>query len=170
MTEQKDHDLETIKELIGIMRENDLLEIEIKHGDDKIFLKRSQGQPSVFAPVQVVPQAFPAGPQPPAVTAAGPAGPNSTQPAAPAMQAPAEAMVEIKSPLVGTFYAAPSPDSEPYVEVGSPVEPQTVVCIVEAMKVMNEIKADAAGKIVEILVENGQAVEYGQPLFKVRPE
>ena len=76
----------------------------------------------------------------------------------------------ITSPLVGTFYAAPSPESDLYVEVGSQVEPQTVICIVEAMKVMNEIKAETSGTIAEILVETGQAVEYGQVLFKVKPD
>jgi acetyl-CoA carboxylase biotin carboxyl carrier protein len=76
----------------------------------------------------------------------------------------------MKSPIVGTFYATPTPDSEPYVEVGSTVNTQTVVCIIEAMKVMNEIKAEISGTIVEILVTNGQAVEYGQVLFKVRPD
>ena len=81
-----------------------------------------------------------------------------------------EDLVEIKSPIVGTFYATPSPDSESYVEVGSAVGSQTVVCIIEAMKVMNEIKADTNGTIADILVTNGQAVEYGQVLFKVRPD
>jgi len=82
----------------------------------------------------------------------------------------AEDLVEIKSPIVGTFYVAPSPDSEPYVELGSAVKSQAVVCIIEAMKVMNEIKAETSGTIVEILVTNGQAVEYGQVLFKVKPD
>ena len=81
-----------------------------------------------------------------------------------------EDLVEIKSPIVGTFYATPSPDSESYVDIDSVVGPQTVVCIIEAMKVMNEIKAETNGTIVEILVTNGQAVEYGQVLFKVRPD
>ncbi len=81
-----------------------------------------------------------------------------------------ENLVEIKSPIVGTFYATPSPKSEDYVEPGSTVKPQTVVCIIEAMKVMNEIKAETSGTIVEILVTNGQAVEYGQVLFKVKPD
>ena len=81
-----------------------------------------------------------------------------------------ENLVEIKSPIVGTFYATPSPDSEPYVEVGSKVTSQTVICIIEAMKVMNEIKAEMEGTIAEILVKNGQAVEYGQVLYKVRPD
>jgi len=79
-------------------------------------------------------------------------------------------LTEIKSAIVGTFYERPSPDSEPYVEVGSHIEPQTVVCIIEAMKVMNEIKAEISGAIVEILVTSGQAVEYGQVLFRVRPD
>ena len=82
----------------------------------------------------------------------------------------AEDLVEIKSPIVGTFYATPSPDSEHYVEVGSTVSPQTVVCIIEAMKVMNEIKAENSGTIAEILVTNGQAVEFGQVLFKLKPD
>ena len=81
-----------------------------------------------------------------------------------------EDLLEIKSPIVGTFYEAPSPDSEPYVEAGSRVDPQTVVCIIEAMKVMNEIKAEVSGTIVERTVKNGQAVEYGQVLFRVRPD
>jgi acetyl-CoA carboxylase biotin carboxyl carrier protein len=88
-------------------------------------------------------------------------------PSAPKQQ---QELVEIKAALVGTLYSAPTPDSEPYVEVGSRVDPQTVVCIIEAMKVMNEIKAETSGKIVEILVTNGQAVEYGQILFKVKPD
>ena len=78
--------------------------------------------------------------------------------------------MDVKSPIVGTFYATPSPDSESYVEVGSTVEPQTVVCIIEAMKVMNEIKAETSGTIAEILVTNGQAVEYGQVLFRIKPD
>ena len=83
---------------------------------------------------------------------------------------PKEDLIEINSPIVGTFYATPSPDSEPYVDIGSEVQAQTVVCIIEAMKVMNEIKAEVSGTIVEVLVTNGQAVEYGQALFRVRPD
>ena len=165
MAEKKNSDLKRIKELIEIMKENDLVEIEIKHDDDKIFLKRSQAPPpGTYVPV--VGQSI----------STAPASPNAAQ--APAAQAeaaaagpqPEENWVQIKSPLVGTFYATPSPDSDHYVEVGSQVEPQTVVCIVEAMKVMNEIKAETSGTIAEILVENGQAVEYGQVLFKLKPD
>jgi len=81
-----------------------------------------------------------------------------------------EQLIEITSPIVGTFYASPSPDSKPYVKVGSHVDEETVVCIIEAMKVMNEIKAQTTGTIVEVLGKAGQAVEFGQPLFKVRPD
>ncbi len=160
---EKDADLQKIRELIEIMKQNDLLEVEIKHGDDKIFLKRCPPQQPILAAVPVV------GPQ--LATPAGPGGIGvsvpPSQPQAPQKQ---ENLVEIKSPIVGTFYATPSPDSEPYVEVGSHVTPQTVVCVIEAMKVMNEIKAETSGTIAEVLVTNGQAVEYGQVLFRVRPD
>ena len=161
---QKDSDLQKIKQLIEIMKENELVEVEIKHGDDKIFLKRS-GPQMLPTPLQVVGPGV--SPVPPV--------PDMNQSLAPqaevaAEQKPQAELVEIKSSIVGTFYATPSPDSEPFVEVGSEVGPQTVVCIIEAMKVMNEIKAQTDGTIAEILVENGQAVEYGQVLFRVKPE
>ncbi len=137
------------------MKDNDLIEVEIKTGDEKIMLKRSDPNQIVTA-AQAIPM-------------------TQMQAALPAMQ-PAEAtpavddnLVEITSPIVGTFYTAPSPDSDDFIEINAKVTPQTVVCIIEAMKVMNEIKADATGTIVEILVESGQAVEFGQPLFKVKP-
>jgi acetyl-CoA carboxylase biotin carboxyl carrier protein len=158
----KNSDLQRINELIEIMKENDLVEVEIKHGDDKISLKRFQPQ---SAPGGVVPVV---GPNTAAVPSSGAVQTPSAE--APAGEQKQENdLVVIKSPIVGTFYAAPSPDSEPFVETGSQVEPQTVVCIVEAMKVMNEIKAETSGTIAEILVSNGQAVEYGQALFKVKP-
>ena len=165
---QKDSDLQKIKELIEIMKRNGLVEVEIKHGDDKIFLKRCQPQQPAVSAVPIV------GPNISALSQVAPAGPNATQtPAAevePSATQPQEELVEIKSSIVGTFYATPSPDSEPCVEVGSNVDVQTVVCIIEAMKVMNEIKAETSGTIAEILVTNGQAVEYGQVLFRVRPD
>ena len=145
------------------MKANELVEVEIKHGDDKIFLKRSQPQQVVnHVPVMRLDTgAVPVSPQ----TAEA-----SDQSSAPQPAPGDENLKEITSPLVGTFYANPSPDSEPYVEVGTVVNPQTVVCIIEAMKVLNEIKAETGGTIVEVLITNGQAVEYGQPLFKVKPE
>jgi acetyl-CoA carboxylase biotin carboxyl carrier protein len=159
---EKDFDLKKITKLIEIMKNNGLEEIEIKHGDDKIFLKRAQPQRATIGipTMRPEPGLAPVGPESP-----GAANQFSGQQAAPVE----EDLVEIKSPIVGTFYATPSPDSGPYVDIGSEVGPQTVVCIIEAMKVMNEIKAETSGTIVEILVTNGQAVEYGQVLFKVRP-
>ncbi len=159
----KDADLRKIKKLIDIMKENELVEVEIKHGDDKIFLKRS-------APQQVV-GGVPVMRLEPATAPASPEAENlASQPSAAQPAAEKEDLAEIISPIVGTFYATPSPDSEPYVDVGTSVGPQTVVCIIEAMKVLNEIKAETSGTIVEVLVTNGQAVEYGQPLFKVKPD
>ncbi len=169
MAENKDSDLQKIKELIEIMKRNELVEIEISHGDDKIVLKRSQAQPAVGGSGTAVPTGDPN-------ISTAPAGPNaahaSAQPVPPSVSEPQleEDLVEIKSPLVGTFYVTPSPDSDPYVEVGSYVDAQAVVCIIEAMKVMNEIKTETSGTIAEILVTNGQAVEYGQVLFRIRAD
>ncbi len=154
---EKDADIEKIKELLHIMKENDLVKIDIQHGDDRIALERAQPpQPGVSLPGAAIPILTPQA----QTTLAGqvPAGPKG------------EGLLEIKSPLVGTFYEAPSPDSDPYVEPGSHVDSQTVVCIVEAMKVMNEIKAEVSGTIVEKVATTGQAVEYGQVLFRVRPD
>ena len=176
---QEDSDLQKIKDLIEIMKDNELVEVEIKHGDDKIFLKRSQPQQPPITAVPVVTPNISAVPQMPfdasgtkaaftgpnaAAHSVAEAGPSSMEPQ------PEENLLTIKSPVVGTFYMAPSPDSDTFVEPGSHVEPQTVVCVIEAMKVMNEIKAELSGTITEISVTNGQAVEYGQVLFKVRPD
>ena len=160
---EKDSDLKKIKKLIEIMKENGLVEIEIKHDNDKIFLKRAQPQqPAIGIPMMRPEPGFaPVGPE-----SIGAASQSSGPQAVPGE----EDLVEIKSPIVGTFYATSSRDTEHYVDIGSEVGPQTVVCIIEAMKVMNEIKAETSGTIVSILVTNGQAVEYGQVLFKVRPD
>lgn len=156
----KDKDIKKIKKLIEIMKENGLAEIEIRHGDDKIALKRSQSQGFISQPITAMP----------VIGYESVAAPLASQGGATGAGAAREDLAEIKSPIVGTFYATPSPDSEDYVDVGSHVDPQTVVCIIEAMKVMNEIKAEVSGTISEILVTNGQAVEYGQVLFRVRPD
>lgn len=140
-------DLEQIKQMIRLMDEHGLVELCIEHGQDKICLKRQQIQP--VQPIATHPA--------PITTSAIP-------------PQPVKDLIEIKAPLVGTFYRAPRPDAEPFVEVGSQVEPRTVVCIIEAMKVLNEIKADVSGTIIEICAKNGQPVEYGQTLFRVRPE
>ena len=161
---QKDTDLQKIKELIEIMKDNDLAEVEIKHGDEQIVLKRYQPQSRQVGITGVPPASAGASSVIPAQAE------SSVAEAKPSSAQQEEDLVEIKSPMVGTFYAKPSPDSDPFVELSSKVALQTVICIVEAMKVMNEIKAEASGTIAEILVTNGQAVEYGQVLFKVRPE
>lgn len=153
---EKDADVQKIQELIKIMKDNDLVKIDIKHGDDRISLRRA-GPPRVAAMT---------GP----ILASPPGTPLGIGDAQPASAPVRDDLLEIKSPIVGTFYEAPSPDSDPYVEIGAHVNAQSVVCIIEAMKVMNEIKAEISGTVVEKRVANGQAVEYGQVLFKVKPE
>jgi acetyl-CoA carboxylase biotin carboxyl carrier protein len=147
-------DMEEIKQLVQLMVDNDLGELDITDGDKKISLKRGAGGMVSLAPAAA------ASPVPVA-----PVGPAAL--AAPVVHA--ENLLEIKSPMVGTFYAAPSPDSDPYVAVGATISDESVVCIIEAMKVMNEIKAECDGTIAEICVKNAQPVEYGQVLFRVRP-
>ncbi len=156
-------DLKDIKAIIDLMRRNAIAEFELERQDFKIRLKRLPETPyPVVAEEQPGPVVVPGRPVATAATQAlAPA-------AAPAAQAgPVE--LEIKSPMIGTFYRAPSPESAPYVEIGSEVNPDTVVCVIEAMKVMNEIKAEAKGVITQVLVDNGKPVEFGQPLFKLRP-
>jgi acetyl-CoA carboxylase biotin carboxyl carrier protein len=157
-------ELEQIKAIINMMKENDLSEFSLEQDGFKIRIKRGpEGfQQTVVAPVP---------PPLPAVAAAAPAPPAPT--AAPASPAPSPAVSEVKfvaSPMVGTFYRAPSPDAPPYVEVGTVVDEDTVVCLIEAMKVMNEIKAEVKGVITEVLAENAKPVEFGQKLFAVHPK
>jgi acetyl-CoA carboxylase biotin carboxyl carrier protein len=155
-------DVHTIKSLVALMSRHDLSEIDLRQGEQRIRLRRGLPGP---APVPV-----PAAP--PAAAAAPPAAPAPTAaaPAAPAeADKPTKTFHLIKSPTPGTFYARPKPDLEPFVQVGSRVTPTTVVCIIEAMKIYNEIQAECTGVITEILVENQEPVEYGQVLFKVDP-
>jgi len=151
-------DLKDIKELIALMRRNDLSELEIEQEGLRIKLKK--GCDPVFTHAPAV-YAAPA-PQPAAAPASA-----APAPAAPAAEEAPKGRF-ITSPTVGTFYAAASPEANPYVEVGMEVNEDTVVGIIEAMKVMNEIKADTKGVVAEILVENGKPVQYGQPLFRLR--
>jgi acetyl-CoA carboxylase biotin carboxyl carrier protein len=151
-------DLKDIKAIIDLMKKNSVSEFELEKQDFKIKLKRGNGGVgTVYDEAPVVTYA----PQP---ALAAPAAPIPT-PAA----APVSSDLEIKSPMIGTFYRAPSPEAAPYVEIGTEVNPDTVVCIIEAMKVMNEIKAEAKGVIAQVLVDNAKPVEFGQPLFKLRP-
>lgn len=163
-------DIEHIRELVALMVENDLSRIEIEEGQTRIVLRR--GQPIGHAVVSASPVPMPAAAWagPPASAGAGPAasGPAASGPAAPGAEGEANEVL-IRSPMVGTFYAAADPDSPPFAPVGTEIRPDTVVCLIEAMKVFNEIKADVAGRISRVLVKNAQAVEYDQPLFAVVP-
>ncbi len=151
-----------IKELVAFLAEKDIAEFEMERGDVKLRIKRAQAV--VTAPVAASYPVPVAAPAPPLAVAA------AASPSAPAASAPEkeEGIDIIKSPIVGTFYEAASPGSPAFVKEGDMVAVGQVLCIVEAMKLMNEIESDAAGQIVKILVSNGQPVEYGQPLFKVR--
>jgi acetyl-CoA carboxylase biotin carboxyl carrier protein len=154
-----------LKELIEFLIEKDIAEFELERGDVKVRIKRAADAPLVATAAPVVSIAPPAVPMAPA-----PATPqNSPAAASPAREAAAEEGLHIvKSPIVGTFYEAPSPGAPAFVKVGDTVQEGQVLCIVEAMKLMNEIEADASGEIVKKMVQNGQPVEYGQPLFAIR--
>ena len=149
-----------VRELVGLMVNNDLTSLEIVDGDLKVSLGRGYSVGQFAQPM--------AGPL--MMHAAPAASATSTAVAAETPKAPVDNLIEIKSPMVGTFYAAPTPDSEPYATIGSRVTEETVICIVEAMKVMNEIKAEYAGTVMAVNAKNGQPVEYGQVLFRVKPD
>ncbi len=145
-------DISKLKELVSLMTSNDLTEVEVKGDKESITIKRSgpTAAPVIQyapAPVHQVAQAAPQAPAPAPAAGSG---------------------VHIESPMVGTFYAMPNPDAGPFVKVGQSVEADTVVCIIEAMKVFNEIKAEKAGIVESVLVKNGQSVEFGQKLFALK--
>jgi len=146
--------LKEIKEMINLMNENNLSEIEVERNGLKIKLKRAP-EPGR----EIIVEGPPVAAKPAALAEKG--------------EAPKEAvekkLVEIKAPLVGTFYRAPSPETEPFVEIGQEIEVGQVVCIIEAMKLMNEIKSEVKGKVIDILAENADPVEYGQILFLIEP-
>ena len=149
-------DLKLIKQVVELMERSEIAELEFEEEGLKLRLSRKGND----APAQII-QAAPAAAAA-VVSAAAPA------PTAEAPAAEEEGISLIKSPMVGTFYSSPSPDSAAFVDVGSKVKADSVVCIIEAMKVMNEIQSEIGGTITEMLVENGDAVEYGQPLYKVK--
>ena len=165
-------DLKEIKSVIDLMTKNGLSEFEVEKGDFKLRVKRGPGgEWSTTTPVPTGPQVVhhhaPVGSFAPAPAVAS--SPMAAPVAAVSAGEPAASHPQIVSPMVGTFYLSPSPDSPPYVTVGQEVQEDTVVCIIEAMKVMNEIKAETRGIIVEVLAANGKPVEFGKPLFAVRP-
>lgn len=161
-------DIEKLRELVGLMKDADLTEVDIAVGDDSVTIRRGSA-------TQVVYQTAHAAPQVMAMPAHAPAPAHAESHAAPAAAPAKEAKAaaahadHIESPMVGTLYLAPNPNAAPFVKVGQAVSPDTVVCIIEAMKVFNEIKAEKAGTIEGILAKNGQAVEFGQKIFGIKP-
>lgn len=149
-------DVRTIRQLVRLMHRFDLTAIDLINEQTKIRLRR--GSPSVTTPAASAPDPIAPASAPPAPTA-----PASTTPS----EAPVEEATYIRSPMVGTFYASPAPDAPPFVSVGTVVRPETTVCVIEAMKVFTDINAGISGTIAEILVKNGQAVEFDQPLFRI---
>jgi oxaloacetate decarboxylase alpha subunit len=147
--------LKEIREMINLMNENDLTEIEVEREGTKIKIKK--GSPEIYEPIRKFPPGYHVETQLPSSVGAE------------AAQAANANRKEIKSPMVGTFYRSPSPESPSFVEVGQMVEVGQVVCIVEAMKLMNEIKSEIRGKVIDIPVDNAQPVEFGQTLFTVEP-
>ena len=156
-------DIKEIKAVIDLMRKNSLTEFEYEKDGTKIRIQRGpDGKPQVFSSspnLLATPTLVP-------ISTALPSVPLAPSPAP---TPPAESLPTINSPMVGTFYGSPAPDAPAYISVGTAVTPESVVCIIEAMKVMNEIKAEMSGTITEILVESGKPVEFGKPLFRIRP-
>lgn len=150
-------DVKRIRRLVELMNEHELTEVDLRQGEQRIRLRKG-GDPIVTGFVPTAAAHVPAAAAAPAASGGG---------AAPA--AVDENLLLIKSPTVGTFYSAPNPESPPFVKVGDHIGPTTTVCVIEAMKVFNEIPAGLSGQVVAVLVENGEPVEYDQPLFKVDP-
>jgi acetyl-CoA carboxylase biotin carboxyl carrier protein len=157
-------DLAELRKLIALVEKSQIQELELEEEGRRIRISKHaaetlSGNPApTVIPIPAAPAPEPAPPAPAAEAPAPPAGKK---------EAPAEEGHHIVAPMIGTFYRAPAPEAPPYAQVGDTVTPDTVVCIVEAMKVMNEIKAGMSGRIVDVLVENAQPVEFGQPLFRV---
>ncbi len=160
-------DVKAIRELVKILEKSNLNELKIKEGEFELHLVKqpkienlqlTQGISQPIIPQQIHD-----------ITSQSSQQVSQPHQKTPSQDVSLDNYIEIKAPMVGTFYRAPSPDAEPYVKEGDIVNPDTVVCIIEAMKLFNEIKAEVKGKIVKVLVENGQPVEYGQPLFLVEP-
>jgi acetyl-CoA carboxylase biotin carboxyl carrier protein len=156
-------DIRKLKELVRLMTTSDLTELDLRDKDEQVTIRRATAQ----AAPQVIHHAAPAAHHAPAAPVA--AAPVAAA-AAPAPAANEDAgLIAIESPMVGTFYASPSPDKPSFVSVGGEVGPNSVVCLVEAMKIFNEIKAERSGTIAKVLVKSGQAVEFGQPLYMIKP-
>ena len=147
--------MKEIKEMINLMNENNLMELEVEKDGMRIRLKKTaSGQDLYNGPIMVERERLPQ---------------SRALESAESMERAAEKTLEIKAPMVGTFYRAPSPEAPPYVEVGQMVEPGQVICVIEAMKLMNEIKSEIKGKVLEVLVDNSEPVEFGQSMFLIEP-
>jgi acetyl-CoA carboxylase biotin carboxyl carrier protein len=153
-------DVKLLEQIVRLMTANDLSTVDVRDGEKRVILKR--GAEPVVTPGAMMPVAMPAAAY--AATPADPAGAGAA-----AGNGEEAGLTPIKSPMVGTFYAAASPDAKPFVSVGSVVDEETDVCIIEAMKVFNNIKAECRGTIAKVLISNGQTVEFGQTLFLLRP-
>lgn len=168
-------DINQIQELIRLVSKSKVTEFILKEGDFKLIIRNQAGSESSAAPVVAFPPPQPlmtmtAPPPPPPAPATAPAAAPAPSAPAPAPAAQVDAnMLTIKSPMVGTFYRSSGPDKAPFVKVGDTVDAGTTVCIIEAMKLFNEIESDVKGKIVKVLVEDASPVEYDQPLFVVEP-
>jgi acetyl-CoA carboxylase biotin carboxyl carrier protein len=152
--------IDEIRELISLVNESGVAELEVQRGENRVRIRRTQREARMgFTAVEAHPAAAHTPPPAPAPTA----------PAAAEAPAPAANETLVKSPIVGTFYEGPSPGAPPFVRIGETVQPGTVLCIIESMKLMNEIEAESAGVVTSKLVANGQPVEYGEALFAIRP-
>jgi acetyl-CoA carboxylase biotin carboxyl carrier protein len=154
-------DIRKVKKLIELLEESGIAEIEISEGEESVRISRYSPPPA-----QVAPGTGPVVTHSVAAPAAGVAAPPAVAPAAVPEPPPGH---QITAPMVGTFYAAPSPGAKPFVEIGSPVEAGDTLCVIEAMKMMNQIESDVKGRVVSILCENGSPVEFGQLLFIIEP-
>ncbi|MFN7575989.1 MAG: acetyl-CoA carboxylase biotin carboxyl carrier protein [Planctomycetota bacterium] len=160
-------DVNRIRQLIELMNEHELNEIDLRHDERRIRLRRGELQNFVGVPTMMPAQAAHSAPAQPAAAVAAPAA--APDPGAKSAPAAEEAGVFIKSPMVGTFYSRPKPTAAPYVKVGDVIQPDTVVCLVEAMKTFNELPAGIAGKVVAVLVKDEEPIDVNRPLFKVVP-
>lgn len=152
-------DVDRIRRLVRLMEEHDLSEVDLRQQESRINLKRGNSMPQFV-------QAAPA-PVPMAAPAAVASSPGGSAPAAPEPAGDGPNVITINAPMVGTFYSRPNPESENFVKVGDQIQSDTTICIIEAMKVFNEIPAEISGKVVAVLVDNEQSVEFGKPMFKI---
>ena len=161
-------DLDFLRGLIAAVDQSGIDSLEIHRAGTRIRIAKTPPPAAVAAPHVAPATVIPAAPSVPVASAAAAAAPAAVEPA-PAAEAPAKNLIEVKSPMVGTFYRAPAPEAPPYVEVGSQVTKGQTLCILEAMKLMNELESEVDGIVREILVENAEPVEYGQVLFRIEP-